>query len=409
MIHGYRVKYKFLTFLKYLKIMKTTIKALLVILTFAFFSCQKNDVIEPSPSTDLNSVQLKSATIAVNDVAVESVSDEANYETYFYGEYEHLLRQLAQTKGRMGNLMAGQTGMHYMNGSAPNVSIDNAAAGYPITITVDYGTGTETHHGKMISGKVVIEISGAKNVDGSTRTISFINCVIDSIGINGKNIETFNGDNLTTAKMTTLSDVNFTLVNGTVISRVGNNVKEWLKGMDTQLERDDDMMQITGTINVKSSTGENYSRVISDPLIRLGDCNYPVQGIVKYNQNGNEIASLDYGTGICDNLAELTSGGKTVEIVLKDHAMPEAMTDGQHHNNMGGNGSIGGNGMMNGNDSGSTNGTGTMTGNGSTGTSNDNGMMNGNVTGSSNGTGTMTGNGNNGTTSGNGMMGGGGH
>ncbi len=427
--------------------MKTTIKVLLVIFTFAFFSCQKNDVIEPS-SSDLSSAQLKSATIAINDVAVESVSDVANYETYFYGGFEQMLRQLAQTKGSMGNLMNGQNNMHYMNGSAPSVSIDTAAAGYPITITVDYGTGKETKHGSMISGKVLIEISGAKKVDGSTRTISFINCVIDSIGINGKRTETFNGDNLTTAKMTTLSDVNFTLTDGTIINRVGNNVMEWLKGLNTPLERDDDMMQITGTINVKSSTGNNYSRVITDPLIRLGDCNYPVQGTVQYKQNGNEIASLNYGAGVCDNLAKLTSNGTTVEIVLKDHAMTEAMTDGQHNNNMGGNGSMGGNnnaggnGMMNGNGTGNTNGTGTMGGNGggmmggksSNGTTNGNGNMNGNGTGSKNGTGTMGGNGANGSngttngnmngngagttngtgtmtgnTSGNGMMGGSGH
>jgi hypothetical protein len=388
--------------------MKTTIKVLLVIFTFAFFSCQKNDVIEPS-SSDLSSSQLKSATIAVNDVAVESVSDEANYETYFYGEYEHLLRQLAHTKGRMDNLMTGQSGMHYMNGQAPIVSIDTATAGYPITISVDYGKGTETHHGKIISGKVVIKISGANHTNGSTRTISYIGCVIDSIGINGTSTETFNGDNLTTAKMTSVSDATFTLANGTVINRVGNNVTEWLKGLNTPLERDDDMMQITGTFNVKSSTGNNYSRVITDPLIRLGDCNYPVQGTIQYKQNGNEIASLNYGAGVCDNLAKLTSNSTTVEIVLKDHAMPVAMTDGQHNNNMGGNGMMGGNntaggnGMMNGNGTGSTSGNGTMGGNGgngsmmggngSNGTTSGNGNMNGNGTGSTSGNGTMGGNG----------------
>ena len=77
--------------------MKTTIKALLVFFAFAFFSCQKNDVIQPS--TDLSASQLKSATIAVKDIAVESVSEEANYETYFYGEYEQMLRQLSREKG----------------------------------------------------------------------------------------------------------------------------------------------------------------------------------------------------------------------------------------------------------------------------------------------------------------------
>lgn len=326
--------------------MKTTIKALLVFFAFAIFSCQKNDVIQPS--TDLSASQLKSATIAVNDVAVESVSEEANYETYFYGEYEQILRQLSRMNGNSGNMMKGHGNMHYMNGQTPTVAIDTAEAGYPIKISIDYGKSTETQHGMKISGKVLIEISGPKNTDGSKRTVSYIGCIIDSIGIAGTSTETFTGDNTTTRKTTMVSDVTFTLADGTVISRAGNDVREWLKGLTTPLDRSDDMIQITGTVNVKSSTTDNYSRVITNPLIRLGDCNNPVQGTVAYSKNGSVIATLDYGTGVCDNLANLTANGATVEIVLKDHGMPKAMTDGQH---MSGNGSMNGNGGMGGNGS----------------------------------------------------------
>lgn len=307
--------------------MKTTIKTLLVILTFAFFSCQKNDVIEPS--TDLSASQLKSATLAVNDVAVESVSEEANYETYFYGEYEQMLRGFARMNGSNGNLLSGMGNMHYMNGQAPIVKIDTAAMGYPMTITVDYGKSTENQRGMMMSGKVVIEISDPKNVDGGMRTISYIGCVIDGIGISGTSKETFNGDNMTTRKMTTISDVTYTLADGTTIHRIGNSMKDWMQGLDTPLDRDDDMMQITGTINVTSSNGDTYSRKITDSLIRLGDCNYPVQGKVQYTKNGIEIAMLDYGTGVCDNVANLTTNGTTVEITLKDHQMPTINHNGQ--------------------------------------------------------------------------------
>jgi len=327
--------------------MKTTIKALLVILTFVFFSCQKGDF--TGATTDLSPSQLKSATMAVNDVAVESVSAEANYEAYFYGEYEQMLRQLSQMKGEKTNLMNGQGNMHYMNGQAPSVSIESAATGYPMKISIDYGKSTETQHGMKISGKVVIEISGPKNTDGSTRTISYIGCKIDLIGIAGTSTETLTGNSKTALKTSIVSDLTFTLANGTVISRAGKEVREWIKGLDTPLDRNDDMIQITGTINVKSSTGDNYSRVITAPLIRLGDCYHPVQGTVEYSKNGGVIGTLDYGKGVCDNLASLTTNGATVEIVLKDHGMPQAMTDGQHGGNMGGNGSMGGHGSMGGN------------------------------------------------------------
>jgi len=307
--------------------MKTTIQALLVIISFAFFSCEKTDEVSTS---DLTAAQLKSATIAVNDVAVQSVSEEADYEADFYAEYEHMLRQLAHFKGKKGNLLAGQGHNHYVEGQTPVVSIDTAAAGYPITISIDYGDGIETNHGRLISGKVTIGISGAKDTDGSTRTIVYTNCVIDSIGVNGKCIQTFNGDNATTRKMTTVSDVVFTLVaDGTKITRVGNHVREWLKGIDTPKERADDMIQVTGSIKVETSAGVKYSRVITEPLIKLGDCRHHVQGIVEYSQNGSVIATLDYGDGECDNLANLTTDGTTVEIELKGK-MPKAKTEGMH-------------------------------------------------------------------------------
>ncbi|MDP2336314.1 MAG: hypothetical protein Q8N05_07665 [Bacteroidota bacterium] len=326
--------------------MKTTIKALLVILSFAFFSCQKNDV--NAPSSDLNALQLKSATLAVNDVAVESVSEEVNYETYFYGEYEHLLRGLAHMKGNNRDLLSGKGNMHYMKGQAPVVSIDTAATGYPITISIDYGTSTETQHGRVINGKVVIEISGPKNTDGTTRTITYSGCVIDSIGIEGTSTETFNGDNTTSRKSTIKSDVTFTLADGTVIKRVGNNVREWLQGLNTPLDRTDDMIQITGIINVTNSNGDTYTREITNPLIRLGDCHHAVQGTVQYSKNTSIIATLDYGDGVCDNLANLTTGDATVEIVLKDRGMPHAKTDGQHMGQQNDHGKRSGKGMSGG-------------------------------------------------------------
>ena len=323
--------------------MKTKILALLVILSFAFFSCQKQN--ETTTTTDQNASVLKSASIAVNDVAVSSVTQEANYETDFYSGYEHLLRQLAQFKGRGRNLFEGKMGMHYIKNQVPVVSIDTAAAGYPITITIEYGDSMMTQKGRVISGTVKIEISGDKNTDGSTRKISYIGCAIDSIGIVGTSTETFNGDNTATRKITSVSDITFTLADGTVINRVGNNVREWLKGLDTPMERDDDMIQVTGTVNVKSSNGDIYLKSITEPLIELGDCRHPVQGIVQYSQNGAIIAELNYGDGTCDNLAQLTTGGTTVDIELQGK-MPKADIDGaKHKGSMDGNkGGMGGNG-----------------------------------------------------------------
>ena len=55
--------------------MKTKILAFLVIISFVFFSCAKNE--NSSSSSDSASL-LKSATIATSDAVVQSASVEAN-------------------------------------------------------------------------------------------------------------------------------------------------------------------------------------------------------------------------------------------------------------------------------------------------------------------------------------------
>ena len=295
--------------------MKTKISVLLVIISIAFFSCQKSDV---SSSSDASAALLKSGTIAATDVAVQSASVEATFEADFYAGFEHLLRELSHVKGKKGNLLAGHGGLHYVLGETPVVTIDTAAAGYPITITIDYGTGIETNHGKVISGTVKIAIYGDKNTDGSTREITFENCAIDTIGINGSSIEQFIGDNTTTRKITNNSDVTFTITDGATLIRKGTETSEWLAGLATTEDRDDDKIVITGSITVQNTTDNiTYSKTITDGLVKLGDCRDIVSGKVEYSQGAVVIATLDYGDGTCDEVASLTTGGTTTEITLK--------------------------------------------------------------------------------------------
>ena len=295
--------------------MKTKISALLVIISLALFSCQKSEV---SSSSDTSAALLKSATIATTDVAVQSASVEATLEADFYAGYERILRELAHVKGKKGDLLHGHDLLHYVQGEMPVVTIDTAAAGYPITITIDYGTGIETNHGKVISGTVKIAINGAKNTNGSTREITFTNCAIDTIGVNGTSIEKFIGDNTTTRKITNNSDVTFTITDGATLIRKGTETSEWLAGVSTPEDRDDDKIVITGSITVENTTDKiTYSKTITDGLIKLGDCRNIVDGTVEYSQGAVVFATLDYGDGTCDNVASLTTGGTTTEVTLK--------------------------------------------------------------------------------------------
>ncbi len=287
------------------------------------FSCQNQDDL----TADLNSgnLVLKSAGIAVTDVTVESVLAETTYEAEFFAESEHLLRELSHLR-RGGDLLRGRYCPRYEEGDMPYVTIDTAATGYPIVITIAYGDSTVLHHGKVISGTVSIEISAPKHTDGATRTITYTDCMVDSVSINGVSTEVFSGDN-TNSSVTTTTFATFVLADGTVLQLSGEHTREWLAGQDTPLVHEDDLIQITGSDEISSSNGDVWTKQITEPLVKSGECRNIVQGVVQYLTNNVVIAELNYGDGTCDDVAVLTSNGESVEIQLKDR-MAKAHLDG---------------------------------------------------------------------------------
>ena len=186
--------------------MKKNILKTIVLSAIVLSSCQKGDEIT-STVPDATGV-LKSAQIAVNDVAVETALEELNYDADFFSESTKLLRQLAHLRGGR-HLLAGIHCDRYMDGKFPDVSVDTSdtETGFPITITIDYGDSTVLHHGTVVSGMVMIELSAPRNVDGATRTITYSDCLIDSIRINGTSTEVFEGDNVNMRQFTNTMDV----------------------------------------------------------------------------------------------------------------------------------------------------------------------------------------------------------
>lgn len=290
--------------------MKTRNFLLITILSVVFFACQKEDAVNED-------VVLKSGEIVADDITLESALSEANYEAELFSQSERWLRAISKFKRGKKNLLAGKHCNRYASGSFPEISIDTAEAGYPITILIDYGDGMEMHHGKTISGTVTIEITAARNTDGAQRIITYNNCKIDSVMVSGTEIHQFNGDNETTRKTTLTSIVDFTMDNGTVLNRKGSAVHEWLEGLSTLQDHTDDKIQKTGATSIVSSNGNKWAKTIVKPLIKLGTCKNYVEGSVEYVLNDETVAVLDYGSGDCDNTALLTIGSEQFEITLQ--------------------------------------------------------------------------------------------
>ena len=296
--------------------MKTKILSLVALLSVALFSCQKSDL---TLSASQEEALLKSTEVSLNDTWVESTSEKSCYEADYFSNSENLLRIIANGSGRLGKFINFDKGYHYLRGHGPDVTIDTASTGYPITITLEYGDSTVLSHGSVLSGTIEIVITGPKFTDGTTRTITYKDFSVDSIAIEGTIVEAFTRDTTTTISTSVNGDLTFTLPNGTVIERISQRVRNWVEGVNTPLDPEDDRIEITGNVTVNSSTGELYVKEIIEPLIRLGACEYYVQGIARITQDGEMISEIDYGDGTCDNTATVTAAdGTTTEITLHE-------------------------------------------------------------------------------------------
>ena len=309
--------------------MRTKILSLSVILAMGLLSCETSDVVS-SLSSGEESV-LKSTQIATSDIIVERVCEEADYEAEFFTYSEKLLREISRLTGQHNGLVNTKKLLHYKSGNGPDVAIDTAETGYPITITLDYGDSTELKNGKVLSGIITVEITGDKNTDGAKRVVTYNDFTVDSVSVAGTMTELFTGDNDSTKIISTAGTLVFTLADGSTITRTSEKNREWLSGLDTPLEHDDDVIQVTGKVETTTSAGESFSKTISVALLKNDSCKDYVQGIVQYIQNGTMVAELNYGDGECDGIATLTtSDGETVEIDLSGDK-PTVNNSSNHH------------------------------------------------------------------------------
>jgi hypothetical protein len=90
----------------------------------------------------------------------------------------------------------------------------------------------------------------------------------------------------------------------------------WQEGMETLDDQSDDIIQIEGVVEATNSNNDTYKKEIVDPLIRLGDCRFIVDGTVEMSLNDVVFATLDYGNGDCNAVAIMTTDTETVEIDL---------------------------------------------------------------------------------------------
>jgi hypothetical protein len=270
-----------------------------------FIGCSTNE------STDASA---NSKTITTDDVVANSEIDATVDDISIIAEDQYSVQQSATTR------TSGP-----VNSILPLcATITTVLTNDTYTKTIDFGTdGCTLPNGNIVKGKIIISFS--KNLLTPSKTISY---TLVGFYHNGKLIEgnkTITRELKSTDLLATVHpvtthsvDVKITFPDGKVYSRTGIRVREMVEGFDTIGNWEDNVFLIWGNNITTFPNGSKYTFTITTPLRIAMSCKmpFPVKGVIEVVKNDAK-ATLDYGNGDCDKLANITINGVTKEIVLR--------------------------------------------------------------------------------------------
>ena len=257
-----------------------------------FASCSKDDTtsVDNESTADLTAEQ--SRLNAETDKATDAVF---NLIEIAYAENEE---------------NAGRTASLFTDCVTITISSENGVT----FVTLDFGFGCQLNNGAVVSG--IINLTYGPVVAGTvTITYVFEDFTYNNKGIAGggtiyRERNNANGNPQSTANKA----IEISFPDGLVATVTGTRVAEWIEGVGSGTWMDN-VFLITGDREINFSSGFTHYAIITVALRREATCHYFVSGVVEITRNGNS-GSLDFGEGICDNIAILTVNGQEIIIIL---------------------------------------------------------------------------------------------
>lgn len=217
--------------------------------------------------------------------------------------------------GKTGGTSAGTA-----FGNCADITFNNNGGNWPKTLEIDFGSGCTDNYGVERKGILTLEYSGPYTDSGSVVTVTPTNYYVNDYLLDGTKIITNQGRNNDGKLVFSNEDVNGTITkpDGGVITWESEYTSTWEEGEGTILNFCDDVYHINGEVNGTISDGTSYQMTNNSPLVKKVCCLWLVQGEIEYNlNNGQETATVDYGTGDCDFIAEATWRGNTYTITVQ--------------------------------------------------------------------------------------------
>lgn len=183
--------------------------------------------------------------------------------------------------------------------------------------TVDFGTtGCTLNNGNILRGKIIV--NGTTDFAAQSQTInySFVDFYHNNRHVEGnRHVVRVLQNSAGNPQSNINLNMTVTFPSGTVVTRTGNRIRQWISGVDTPLTALDNVYSVTGSW-VTNFPNATQNTTVTSPLIVKLSCPHIVQGTLDITRNNNDII-FDYGTGTCDNQATLAiNGGSPIAITL---------------------------------------------------------------------------------------------
>ncbi len=233
-----------------------------------------------------------------------------------------------------GGMMVGGSQLFLGRGFPPCATVSVDSDEFPKTITINYIEGCTGRMGLEKKGIVTIHMTDTILNEGAVYTVTFENMIMGQREISKTATYTNEGLNDLEHWVISFESLSTTTFEKQdelyTIVREFSGEQEWLEGFDTP-EVTDDILLLSRNGSITVNDELKFEKTTIEPLLIDRSCKYPLSGIVEITRAG-ETMTIDYGTGECDNLAQVTKDGVSEEIELNSGKFRKGFQ--RHNKNM---------------------------------------------------------------------------
>lgn len=266
----------------------------IALFTFSFLSCKKeSNLIENDAESLLSQRQMEFVQTEIEDVD-ESTDSE--------------IPTNGLTEERLDSLPDG-----------PCVNRTWSGDSLQRILTIDYGTSPcLCLDGIYRSGKIRIVFVGKRHSVGATKTIYFIDYIVDSRLLNGKVETVYIGNAVFKRKIIEMN----LQIEGRTANWKGEETIKIVEGFETPSKLDNIKTVVGKTWGVNLN-GVNYIREIVQELVRKNECSpFFIDGKIETKNENGQLVLLNFNpfnNGACDNLASISINEAEPQIITLKH------------------------------------------------------------------------------------------